>query len=404
MTAFQWNVTPTFLRNWETSKRIVINRGGTRSGKTYSLLMMIANWLFTGYIREGQHIAEGVCSVVRKNKTTVKATVLRDFDEILKDYGLYNLVKINKTDRTYRVNNRIVEFMGADDEQKLRGGKRAILFCNEANELLADKEFFQLVVRTSGPIFIDFNPSDPYIWIKTELEDKRAKQKGDVETIVSTYKDNPTLLDTQISEIEYLQVTDKQLWQVYGLGKYGKVEGLIYPDYQIIENIPDGVRKAAAGLDFGYTNSATALIDCFFIEPNNLYIEQKIYSHGLTDSLLIKSMENINYPKQKLIVADSAQAGSIAELQGKRYNVKPVRKFKNSVVFGINLLQQMNWHVTANSQDVIREMRTYKYKQTATGDWLNEPNEGNDHALDAIRYYALHNLASSQPRGRRRTA
>ncbi len=368
--------------------------------------MLIANWLFTGKIKNGYDIPEGVCTIVRKNKTTVKATVLRDFEEILKEYHLFDLVKVHKTDRTYTVAERMVEFIGADDEQKLRGGKRNILYCNEANELLPDKEFFQLLVRTSGPVFLDFNPSDPFTWIKTELEDKRAPQKGDVHTIVSTYKDNPTLNEMQVAEIEYLQHTDPQLWRVYGLGEYGKVEGLIYNNWQIIDQLPPewDTEKIGAGLDFGYTNSATALVDCFFQEPNRLYLDQRIYSHGLTDSLLIRELKNIDYPRKKKVIADSAQAGSIAELQAARYNVHPVQKFKNSVVFGINLLQQQEIYVTGRSQDLIRELKTYKYKQTSEGDWLNEPNEGNDHALDAVRYYSLTMLASGRPRSRRRTA
>lgn len=400
----RWKITNTFLKNWNTQKRIVINRGGTRSGKTYALLMMMANWLLTGRLRDNYSLESGICSVVRKNKTTIKGTAMRDFEEILREYGLYDLLSVNKQDRTYKFGDRMVEFIGADDQQKLRGGKRDILYCNEANELQYDQEFFQLLIRTTGLVFLDFNPSDPYTWIKKELEDKRGPQRGDVETVITTYVDNGTLSDVQISEIEYLKETDDTLWRVYGLGQYGKVKGLIYPNWKIIDEIPEDAKRVGAGLDFGFSNSATAWIDCAFIEPNNLYVDQRIYAYGLTDRLLIRELKNIDYPKRRVTIADSAQAGSIAEIQSAGYNLHPANKFKNSVVFGVNLLRQVNWHVTAHSEDVLRELRTYKYKKTRSGDWLNEPEEGNDHAMDAIRYYALSNLVSLSPRRGRRTA
>ena len=219
MPSYEFYTTGTFNRNWISEKRIVINRGGTRSGKTFSICQQIAMWLMTGQIRDGQIIEKGTASIVRKNKTTVTATVLRDFEYILKEYGYYQHVTHNKTNRTYSFDGRMVEMFGADDEQKLRGYKSDILYVNEANELNYHKEFLQLRLRTKELIIIDFNPSDPYTWIKTELEDKRAHIKGDVETIVSTYKDNSTLTDQQIAEIEYLKETDPTLWHVYGLGE-----------------------------------------------------------------------------------------------------------------------------------------------------------------------------------------
>jgi phage terminase large subunit len=403
MASYEFYTTTTFNRNWISEKRIVINRGGTRSGKTFSICQQIALWLMTGQIRDGQIIEKGTASIVRKNKTTVTATVQRDFEYILKEYGYYQHVTHNKTNRTYSFDGRMVEMFGADDEQKLRGYKSDILYVNEANELNYHKEFLQLRLRTKELIIIDFNPSDPYTWIKTELEDKRAHIKGDVETIVSTYKDNSTLTDQQIAEIEYLKETDPTLWQVYGLGEYGKVEGLIIPDIEIIEEMPwSDLRKVAAGMDFGFTNSKTALAHCGIIEPNNMYIDVPIYESGLTDTLLTEKLQNMNWDKTIEVFADSAQPASIKTLQNARYNVRPVKKFKDSIDIGIAKMREYKWHVTARSEGLIREQKLYKFKQAATGEWINKPITENDHAMDAVRYYVLSKLLlSKQQRGRK---
>lgn len=328
---------------------------------------------------------------------------MREFQDILDSYGLTRFVTINKTDRTFRVGERMVEFFGADDQQKLRGYKADILYCNEANELNHDIEFLQLRLRTTGPIFLDFNPSSPYVWIKEELEDKRAIDRGDVQTIVSTYKDNPSLNDQQIAEIEYLEQSNPELWKVYGLGEYGKIEGLIYPNFRVVNTIPVEARRLACGLDFGFSNSATALVECAVIEPNKLYVNELMYDYGLTDTDIGQKMKNIDFPKSRLIAADSAQPGSIKEIRRFGYKVYPTKKLRNSVIFGINLVQRYEIQVTARSKNILRELKTYMYKQDKdSGDWYNEPEMGNDHALDAMRYYALNFLTTRRGKSNRR--
>ena len=399
--------TPVYWWNYESepSDKIIINRGGTRSSKTHSLCQLFVTWLVTGYIRAKQYIPSGVASIVRKNKTTVAATIMRDFENILKESDIYRYVEHNKTNRTYRIGERVVEFFGADNEQKLRGYGSDILYCNEANELTYKKEFFQLLIRTRGPVFIDFNPSDPYIWIKSELEDKRRLEKKDVVVFVSTYKDNPFLPNHQIKEIEYLEKTDSVLWKVYGLGQYGVVEGLVIPNVTIIEEFPLELRKPGGGIDFGFTNSYTAVYRCGLIEPNNLYVDQLVYETGLNDSDLVRRMNALKVSKKREFFADSAQPGSIKELRSSRYNVRAANKYKNSVIFGVGLLRRHNLFVTARSEGIIKEQMKYKYKQHTDGTWLNEPIDEFNHAFDAIRYYALSKLAKvPKTRGRRTKA
>ena len=193
----------------------------------------------TGYVSSKERITQGVWSTVRKFSTTLDATVIRDFEEELNKQEVFGSIKHNKTKKTYEYGGRMVEFIGADDEQKLRGAKRNILYCNEANELKYREEFFQLLMRTEDKVFLDFNPDDENVWINSELEQKRLIEKGDVEVIVSTYKDNTFLPRSLIEEIEYLEKTDPEFWKVYGLGQYGKKYGLIFPDFTIIEQ-PSG--------------------------------------------------------------------------------------------------------------------------------------------------------------------
>ena len=204
-----------YSRNWESRKRIVINRGGTSSTKTGSLLRLCLTWLISGKIDStGNTMVRGVLSIVRKYGENLTKSVQRDFDDIIDEYGARHLIKINKSERTYKYAGRTIELFGCDDAQKMRGPRRDILYCNEANEL-SPEEFFQLQIRTKYKIYLDFNPDDEDVWINTELEQKRAIEDKDVEVIVSTYKDNPFLDPAIVKEIERLESIDPVYWRVY---------------------------------------------------------------------------------------------------------------------------------------------------------------------------------------------
>ena len=267
--------TEIFERNYDTDKKIVVNRGGTRSSKTYSINQLCALWLITGNYGEGQYLYEGVWTSVRKYRTNLDGTIIRDFIEILKNSNWYDKIEHNKTKKTFKFRNRLVEFIGADDQQKLRGAKRNILYCNEANELEYKQEFFQLLMRTENKIFVDFNPDDEQVWINQELEIKRANEVGDVEVIVSNYKDNSFLPESLIKEIEYLQHTDKEFWKIYGLGEYGNISGLIYENVSFVNTMPD-CKLVAVGLDFGYSLDPSAAL-MVYRKDDELYLKEILY-------------------------------------------------------------------------------------------------------------------------------
>lgn len=383
--------TPVFTRNYYSEKKIKVNRGGTRSSKTRSIAQLSVLWLFTGQISKYRKIHKGVWSTVRKYSTTLDATVIRDFEEELDKQQLYGSVKHNKTKRTYQYQDRMVEFFGADDEKKLRGAKRNILYCNEANELEFKTQFFQLLIRTEDDIFIDFNPDDENVWINTELEQKRLHDMKDVEVIVSTYKDNTFLPESLIKEIEYLEKTDPEFWKIYGLGEYGKIFGLIFPDYNVVESIPKDATFIANGGDFGFTNDPTAILEVYK-QNGELWINELVYERKLTNPDIAKRLKDLNKDRTETIF-DSAEPKSIAELQNLGIYVEGAEKGKGSINNSIDILKRYKLNITANSTNLIREFRTYKWLLDKSANGINKPVDYNNHLIDALRYVASNKLS-----------
>lgn len=386
--------TPVFTKNYSSDKKIVINRGGTRSSKTVSIVQQCVLWLITGQLTRNHYIPKGVWSTVRKYSTTLDATVIRDFEEELNKHRIFDLVQHNKTKKTYKYQDRLVEFIGADDEQKLRGAKRNILYCNEGNELEYKTEFFQLLMRTEDKVIIDFNPDDENIWINTELEQKRYFDKNDVEIIVSTYKDNTFLPSSLISEIEYLQQTDPEFWKIYGLGEYGKVFGLIFDNYNIVDGIPQDAKFIAYGQDFGFTNDPSALVGVW-MQNGELWVKELIYQRGLTNQDLASKYKELGIYQGQYIVADSAEPKSIQELINLQFSVYPAEKGADSIKNSIDILKRYKLNITNDSTNLIKELRTYKWMLDKTGNSINKPIDYNNHAIDALRYVALNKLGKN---------
>lgn len=378
--------TEIFERNYDSKAKIVINRGGTRSSKTWSLNQLCALWLISGNYGNGNYISEGVWTTVRKYRTNLDGTVIRDFEDILKAEGWYSSIDHNKTKKQYRYGKRLVEFIGADDEQKLRGAKRNILYCNEANELEYKQEFFQLLMRTENKIFLDFNPDDEQIWINQELEIKRSNEVGDVEVIVSNYKNNSFLPKSLIKEIEYLQQTDKEFWKIYGLGEYGNISGLVYENVKYVDSMPD-CKLVAVGLDFGYSLDPSAALKVYR-KDDELYLKEIIYERGLTNQDLAERLKPIIGREE--LICDSAEPKSIEELYRLGLNAKPATKGRDSILNGIDILKRFKINVVSSS-NLRKEFRTYKWATDKNGNSLQKPI-GADHLLDALRYVALIHL------------
>ena len=381
-------VTRVFLQNWHCphDKRWVVNRGGTRSSKTTSICQQAAVWLLTGFFREGQCIPKGNLAVVRKHMTTLQATVVRDFEQVLLDAGLMKFVERNKLLRQYRVGDRMVEFVGADDEQKMRGFKATIAWLNEGNELAWEREVMQIRLRTERVLVVDFNPSDPYIWVNENLEMDRAVRRGDVEVIVSTYLDNGYLTAEQRAEIEELRGSAN--WNVYGLGEYGEVHGLVFPSVTVVDEMPQDLKHRGFGMDFGYSNGITTLIEGGLLNEKDVYLDQWFYQTGMKPEQMAATMLNDGVGRLP-VAADAAGEWAIDHLKQRGLNIFPAKKGPDSVMYGIELLNSQNLHITKRSVDMLRERLKYTFRTDNNGRILNIPIDAFNHTWDAARYWAI---------------
>lgn len=359
--------------------RIVIEQGGTRSGKTYNILI----WIMSYCLRPdttGQ-----VITICRKTFPAVRASVMRDFFEILNRAGSYNPNNHNKSNSEYYLGGNMVEFISLDQPQKVRGRKRDMLFINEANELHFE-DWQQLIMRTTGRIIIDYNPSDEYHWIYD-----RVIPREDATFYKTTYLDNPFLSSNIISEIERLKQTDENYWNIYGLGERGQSKAVIFT-YQEADQIPEGASLVAAGMDFGFTNDPTTLVVAYR-KDIDLYFQELVYETGLTNRDIHFKLQSLGFDKRTEIFADSAEPKSIKELQLFGWNIKPTAKGADSVMAGIDMLKRYRLNVTKQSVNLIKELRNYKFVEDSNGRVLNKPIDAYNHAIDAARYATYNRLS-----------
>ena len=376
--------TNVFERNWIADTRFVVNIGGSRSTKTYSILQL----LIVKALESNEPL---VISIVRKSFPSMRITVLRDFFDILKKLDLYSAENHNKSENTYQLNNTLIEFFSIDDSQKRRGSKRDILFVNEVNEL-SWEDFFQLNIRTTQQVFMDFNPSETF-WYNDQIQNR-----DDVTIIHSTYKDNPYLNEEQVNEIERLQFTDKQYYQIYALGEFAGHVDLIYT-YIPVDDIPTfGAKLVALGLDWGYSNDPTALLEVW-LWNDAIYFNELLYRPGLTNQDIINELNELGVDRYVEIIADSAEPKSIEEIRRAGFNIKPATKGPDSVMNGIDILKRHRIHVTKQSTNIIKELNGYKWVTDKDGNKLNKPIDMFNHALDAARYVALNKLTKSKSTG-----
>jgi phage terminase large subunit len=374
--------TPVFQKNYQSNKRFVLNQGGTRSSKTYSILQV----LILKALEASEPI---VISVVRKTLPALKKSVLRDFINILESMGLYDPAYHNKSDNTYELNGSLIEFFSIDNAIKYRGSKRDILFINEANELTFE-DVFQLQVRTGNQIFLDFNPSDNQSWLY-DLLDQRPQE---VDFIKSTYLDNTFLEQSIIDEIEKLKDTDEDYWRIYGLGERGSLKDLVY-SVKEVESIPEDCTLIGLGLDWGYAQDPSALV-AVWKKNEEIYFDELLYERGLTNLDLLEKLKQIGVDKRIDIVADSAEPKSIEEFRRSGYAIKPAIKGPDSIRNGIDILKRHKLHVTKDSYNLVVEFSRYKWKKDSGGNMLNQPVDVFNHGMDALRYVAL-NLLKIKP-------
>ena len=349
--------------------RLLLFQGSARSGKTWNILI----WLVLHLLQNPNK----TLSIVRKTLPALKGSVLRDLKEILEQINQYEPNRWKKQDGYYEFpNGSVIEWFSTDEEQKLRGRKREMLFVNEANEITRD-EYIQLAIRTTGQIIMDYNPSDidSYIYELIETEE-------DVFFHKSTYKDNPFLSDEIIKEIESLKEKDTNLWRVFGLGERGVSTTNVFNTFNITDEFPIDGGKVIRALDFGY-NDPTALIEVRVIE-DSIYIRELLYLRGLTSDDLVYKIEGLGIEKTDDLWCDSARPEIIEDLKRKRINAKPVKK--HTILHGIDLIKRHKVYIHEDSTNIIDEFNSYKWKTNKDGKTLDVPEDDNNHAIDAIRY------------------
>ena len=367
----------------ESTKKITIEQGGTRSGKTYNILLFI---IFK-YCLENTGKTVTIC---RKTFPAVRSSVMRDFLDILKQYKSYSEEFHNKSNHEYKLNGNLVEFISLDQPQKVRGRKRNLLFINEANELDYE-DWQQLIFRTEDKIILDFNPSDEYHWIYDKVI-----PRDDADFFITTYLDNSFLNESIKEEIERLKETDETYWQIYGLGLKGISKATIFNYYEF-DTLPQDAEFISYGADAGYTNDPTTLVSVYK-QGHNLYIKEHIYQTQMTTFDIANKWKQIGIDRE-LIYFDSAEPRLIEELRRMGFNVRPSLKGTDSVNAGIDLLKRFKIHIHRDSHNCIQEFRNYKWQEDRSGKMINKPIDKHNHTIDVVRY-ATYSVLSKPNFGR----
>ena len=375
MTQATIKTTNVFHKAFKSDTRITCLQGGTRSSKTYSLCQL--------FIVKALNETGKVFTICRKTLPALKGTAYRDVLELLKQLDLYSEEYHNKSELSYTLNGNLLEFISVDQPQKIRGRKRDYLWLNEANEFTYE-DYQQLILRTTDKIYLDYNPSDPYSWIY-----EKVITRDDCTFIKSTYKANPFLDKDTIAEIERLKDLDPDYWQIYGLGNIGSIQTAIFRKFELIDEVQG--RLVGYGLDFGFTNSPSALV-AVYISDDNLYIKEMLYEKRLTNTDLANKLREFKIDRQSEIVADSAEPKSIEEVYRSGFNIKPAKKGAG-IHLGIDIMRRYKLHITKDSLNAIKEFRSYKWATDKNGDVLNTPVKVNDHLIDATRYLCLNKLS-----------
>jgi phage terminase large subunit len=365
------------------TKKIIVEQGGTRSGKTYNILL----WIILHYTPLNKNKTITIC---RKAFPSLRASVMRDFLDILRSLNIYQEENHNKSNSEYKLYGNLVEFISLDMPQKVRGRKRNLLFINEANELNWE-DWQQLIFRTDERIIIDYNPSDEYHWIYDKVIPRE-----DCDFYRTTYLYNPFLETSLKKEIERLKDTDEQYWQIYGLGLKGVSKATIF-NYTECNKVPDDAKFIAYGADAGYSNDPSTLVSVY-TKDYKLYIKEHLYRTQMTTKDLHNTFIEVGVGKNQMYM-DSSEPRLIEELRRMGWNIRPSLKGRDSINAGIDLLKRYKINITASSNNAIQEFRNYKWKEDKTGKLTNTPEDKHNHIIDAVRY-ATYSILSRPNFGR----
>lgn len=370
--------TELFQRVHDAKTRNIVLEGGARSSKTYSVLQYFIVDAF-----ESKRSKE--YDIIRETLPALKASAMKDFEDILKSHGLYHEENHNKSENIYIIRGSKFNFYSANpatvnETKKLRGRKRDKIFLNEANEMSLDT-YRQIAMRTQEQIIMDYNPSEEDSWIYDHIIPRK-----DCTFLQSTYLDNPFLEQSIIDEIELLKDDDPEYWNIYGLGLRGKRSGLIFPKYKIVQSFPENCSDILYGMDFGF-NDPKVVVKLGRM-GKQIFVQQMLYKRGMIREEFIPEIKKL-IPEQDREIeyyADSADPESIEAIYRAGFNIHPADKSRDSVLTGIEAVRAYELCITSDSIDVLKDVKNYKFKKDKNGNFLDIPIHAFSHACDAIRY------------------
>ena len=364
-------------RDIDSSRKICILQGGTRSSKSYSALQ----WLLVRALSQPNIVV----SIVRKSFPSMRVSIMRDWQTILKELDIWDEESWSATEHIYTFDNgSMVEFMSIDSSEKRKGSSRDYLFIDECNEL-SREDYFQLFIRTRIKTIIAYNPSfgtNHYIFNEIQTHPES-------DLFVSTFLDNPFLEQSIIEEIERLKTINPEYYKIYGLGLPGNNVGTIFT-IGIVDETPEDAEFIAFGMDFGFSIDPSTLV-CISKRDKDLYIDELLYKKGLVTADIIKHLTDLDIGRNE-IWADSAEGRLIEEIYRSGFNIKPVKKGKDSIRMGIDLMQQYKLNVTKRSTNTIQEFSEYVWMVDKNGNFENVPVDYSNHSIDAIRYVCMERL------------
>lgn len=374
-----------YKANTDGNYRTFVNQGGTSSGKTYTIMQVLFVYAMTE--------PNAVITICGQDLPNLKVGALRDAKTIINgSEWMREYFNVNESGSfiTGR-NNSILEFKSYDNEQDAKNGKRDYLFVNEANGIPYEI-YWQLQIRTRKRVYIDYNPSARF-WAHDEVINTEGTK-----LIISDHRGNPFLSEEEHERIE--GIADEELWKVYARGMTGKITGLVLTRWDVVDDLPprDEWRGDWYGMDFGFTNDPTAL-EHVVLAHGELFVDEVIYETGLTNPEIAQKAKAAGLTRGDMIVADSAEPKSIRELTNTGLWVTPSEKGKDSIAVGLDILRRYVIHFTRRSHGIIGNAKAYQWKRDRDGKRTNDPQDGNDHGIDAIRYVALLKLNTRRQTG-----
>lgn len=375
--------TNVFEKNMECTSKIVSNRGGSRSSKSYSLAQMLLMRFFNNRNRQ--------ILIVRKTLPALRISTYLLITSLLDKYGLRGYVKEEKQGMNLWCNGALIHFGGIDDPEKIKSTEWNDIWMEEATEFEYE-DFVQLELRLSAPkfyspglrnqLFLSFNPMDENHWIKKRIYDSPTRIK-DFTDIHSSYLDNPYLDQDYVNSIKNLEHEDRNYYNIFALGHWGKLEHLVYKGWDTVPHMIDG-EEELYGIDFGFNAPSVIMKIC--VTDWDAVVQEKLYKTGLTNEDLIQRLDDIvprvnrhRYP----VYCDSAEPQRIEEIKRAGFKVKGADK---SVTAGIDTVKRFKMHIVEDSINTLKEIRGYSYMVGRDEMALDKPIQFNNHTMDAIRY------------------